>query len=161
MATPNYWAPTIPAGSFRVRLPVVWLLIAAAASASAQPAGVEPLAREYLKNPTQAARAGLLKFAQQHPKDSDGALALLAIAHSDIEAKRETESVVELQGLDRRLPKIADYVAFLTATAQFNLKQDDAAAKSAAPAWTIPVKSPLASRAAMLAAKALTRVGKP
>ena len=135
-------------------LPAVTLYAQTAAS-------VEPLVRDYFKNPTQAGRAGLVKFAQQHPNDSDGALALLAVAQSDIDAKREAEAIGELKALDKRLPKISDYVAFLNATAQFNLKQDDAAAKAAAPAWTSPVKSPLAARAAMLAAKALTRAEKP
>ena len=164
MAILNYWAPTTLVRWFSLRpVPVLkaasFLLCAAALCA--QTAGLEPLARDYFKNPTLANRAGLLKFAQQHPKDSDGALALLAVAQSDIDAKREVEAIAELKGLDRRLPKIADYVAFLTSTAQFNLKQDDAAAKSAAPAWTNPVKSPLGPRAAMLAARALTRAEKP
>ena len=120
---------------------------------SAQTPGVEPLAREYFKNPTLAGRAGLIAFSQRHPKDLDGALALLAVAQSDIDAKRESEALLELKGLDKRLPKIADYIAFLAATADFNLKQDAAAAKAAIPAWTYPVKSPLVSRAAMLAAE--------
>ena len=153
MATKNYWAPITLVRWFSLAL--------AAAALHGQTAGVEPLARDYFKNPTQAGRAGLLHFAQLHAKDSDGALALLAVAQSDIDLKREAEAIAELKGLDKRLPKIADYVAWLTATAHFNLKQDELAAKSAAPAWTNPVKSPLAARAAMMSAKALTRAWKP
>ena len=154
MATPNYWVPTT-----RVR----WfsLLALAVVALSAQTAGIEQQTRDYFKNPTLAGRASLLKFAVAHGKDSDGALALLAVAQSDIDGKREAEAIGELKGLDKRLPKIADYVAFLTATAQFNLKQDEAAAKSASPAWVNLVKSPLAARSAMLAVKALTRAEKP
>jgi len=37
--------------------------------------------------------------------------------------------------------------------AQSELKQDEAAAKSAAPAWTIPGETPSPARAAILAAK--------
>jgi len=59
--------------------------------------------------------------------------------HSDIEAKREAESVVwNCKALiSGRLPKIR-LVAFLTATAQSNLKQDEAAAKSRCSSLDIP-----------------------
>ena len=154
MATQNYWVPTIRVNWFSV-------LLLAGASLYGQAAGVEPQVREYFRNPTLAGRAGLLKFAQLHAKDSDGALALMAVAQSDIDGKRELDAIAELKGLDKRLPKISDYVAWLTATAQFNLKQDEAAAKSASHAWTHTVKSPLAARSAMLAARALTRAEKP
>lgn len=157
MATPTYWARITPAR---------WFSLFALTAALSTAQTVEQQTRDYFRNPTLAARATLFKFAQAHPKDSDGALALLAVAQSDIDAKREPDAIAELKGLAHRLPKIADYVAFLTATAQFNLKQDVEAAKSAAPAWvnektTHSVKSPLTSRAAMLAAKALTRAEKP
>ena len=122
---------------------------------------VEQQVRDYFRNPTLAARTNLLKFSQQHPKESDGAMALLSVAQSDIDAKREAEAIGELKGLDKRLPKIADYVAYLTATAYFNLKQDLEAAKAGAPAWSGHVKSPVGPKAAILAAKALTRAEKP
>ena len=160
MATQNCWVRTIPGRRFRVRSNVAVCALASLA-VYAQTVGVEPQAREYFKNPTLSGRASLLKFAQAHPKDSDGALALLAVAQSDIDGKREGESIGELKGLEKRLPKLADYVAFLSATAYFNLKQDLEAAKAAAPAWSVALKSPMAAKASMLAAKALTRAEKP
>jgi soluble lytic murein transglycosylase len=138
-----------------------FFVIAAAAAIMAQTPGVEPLARAYFRNPTEAGRAGLLQFAAAHPRELDGALALLAVAQSDIDAKRETEALAELNGLDKRLAKIADYVSYLTAMAQFNTKQDEEAARSAAQAWNGAVRSPLGPKAAMLAAKALLRIEKP
>lgn len=131
-----------------------------AAAAAAQT--VEPLARAYAKGPTQAGRAELVAFAQRHAKDADGALALLAVAHSDIEAKREAEAVAELKGLETRLPKIADYIAYLTAQALYQSRQDAAAAQAASRALAAAtVKSPISNDAAMLAARALLRLEKP
>lgn len=157
MEIPNCSARITQARWFKTSLIAAILSV----TALAQSVGVEPLAREYFKNPTLAGRTGLLHFSQQHLKDSDGALALLAVAQSDIDAKRDLEALAELKGLEKRLSKIADYVAFLTATAQFDLKEYEHAAKSASLTWTIPEKSPLISRAAMLAAKALTQAEKP
>ena len=68
---------------------VLFLLLAASP--------VEPLARAYRQNATAANRSALASFAAQHPGDTDGALALLALAGADLDADRDAAAdIVDL-----------------------------------------------------------------
>ena len=121
---------------------------------------VEPLARAYRLKPSTANRAALENFAVQHPRDADGALALLAIAGADVEAQRDPQQAVALLAkiAPTRLAKIPDHLAYFTAAAYYAALNDDAAVAAVAPVFqqTSP-KSPLIARAALLAGKAAIR----
>ena len=122
---------------------------------------VEPLARAYRQNATAVNRTALESFAAQHSKDADGALALLALAGADVEAQRDTAAVETLRRIQpARLSKISDHLAYLNATAYFAALNDAAAVDAVLPVFqqTMP-KSPLISRAALLAGKAAIRGG--
>jgi hypothetical protein len=107
-------------------------LIAGASFAASKPVrNVEALAREYHQKPTAANQSILIHYAASHPKDRSGALALLALANQDILAKRTLDAVTRLKAAAPRLKPIADYVAYLTALAQFDLGDDKGAAASA------------------------------
>jgi soluble lytic murein transglycosylase len=117
---------------------------------------VEPLARAYRQNATPANRAALETFAAQHPRDTDGALALLAIAGADVDAQRNAQAIEALRKIQpARLGKVQDHLAYVTAAAYSGAGNDAAAVDSLAPVFqqTAP-KTPLASRAAILGAKA-------
>jgi soluble lytic murein transglycosylase len=137
-------------------------LIAAASFAASTPVeGVEALARAYHLKPTAANQAVLIRYAAAHPKDRSGALALLALANQDLLAKRTLDAVTRLKAASARLKPIADYVAYLTALAQFDLGDDKGVTASADNVFTVERKAPLAGQAAILAARAWTRAGEP
>jgi soluble lytic murein transglycosylase len=88
---------------------------------------LESVARAFVSKPTPANRSALAAFAKAHSRDTDGALALLALAVTDLENGRAAEALHTLTGLDRRLPRLADYVAHFTARALVDLDRKDEA----------------------------------
>lgn len=124
---------------------------------------VEPLARAYRQTPSTANRSALETFAVQHPRDTDGALALLALAGADTDASRSAAALEALRKLaPARLAKIQDHLAYIQAAAYFAAENDAAAIEALTPVFqqTSP-KSPLLTRAAMLAGRAAIRAGQP
>jgi soluble lytic murein transglycosylase len=121
---------------------------------------LEKLARAYREHPTTRNRAVLDQYAARH-KDASGALALLALASEDVLQKRSAEAVARLRSAEPRLKPIADYAAFLTASAQFDLGDDRAVLSSIETVFAATPKSPLNGRAALLAANAWVRSGEP
>ncbi len=63
--------------------------------------------------------------------------------------------------LDGSLPDLADYVAWLRASAYHALENSEAAIQSVAPVWSQPIASPLSARATMLAAAAYMKLEQP
>jgi soluble lytic murein transglycosylase len=124
---------------------------------------VEPLARAYRESPSAVNRAALERFADQHPRDADGALALLAIAGADVEAQRNSQAREILRKLtSARLPKISDHLAFVAVSAAFGMENDAAAIEAAGPVFEQSTpKSPLVARTAALVGKAAIRAGQP
>lgn len=121
---------------------------------------LEPLARAHRKTPNPATRGALLNYASRHGKDANGGLALLVVGSVDIEAGRFADAVQHLQLAAKRLPQLNDFTSYFIAQAQAGLKES-AAAKTAARVWEATPKSPLISRAVVLAAKAEVDAGKP
>jgi soluble lytic murein transglycosylase len=75
------------------------------------------------------------------------------------EGKRYAEAISTLAPLAKRLPKLADYVLWFTASAQFESKNFAAVPKILEPVWKQTPVSPLAARALLLAAKADLQTG--
>lgn len=154
---PHFWVWSILDRLFRPSV----LAALAALPLLAAPGAIETLARAYRDKPTAANRAALERFAASHPRDPDGALALLSIGATAAANNQSSEALAALRRLGKRLPSLADYQAFAEAQARFD---DDAsgAVKSAelVAAFSQP-KSPLAARAALLAARAWIGANEP
>lgn len=114
-----FWAPSIRA---------LWCSAFALVAAAQSP---EPLARTLRTTPSVAARTALTNYAKAHPKDTNGALALLALAVHDIEAKMPERAIATLKQVRPRLPQLRDYVDYFLAQAQFNANQFEEAAETA------------------------------
>ena len=88
-------------------------------------------------------------------------LADLKAAASALDAKGYSAAAASLNGLAQRLPKLADYVAWLEASTQFGLKNYAAVAPALDPVWKQTPPSPLAAKAYLLAAQAAVQKGSP
>jgi soluble lytic murein transglycosylase len=154
-----YWATTIRARwSSRAVCGAFALLVAASCCGGAT---LESLTRAFQKKHTPANRAALLRFAEAHPKDTDGALALLTLAIAERRDGQPVEALAHLARTRARLPRLADYVAYYSAAAKFDLGQFAVAARELDPVWNNAAPSPLTGDAAMLAARAWQQAGKP
>lgn len=86
-------------------------------------------------------------------------LADFKAAASAFENKNYTAALSSANGLAKRLPKLADYAAWLSASAQFGLKNYSAVAAALDPVWKQTPPSPLAAKAYILAAQAEIQSG--
>ena len=98
--------------------------------------------------------AHLALFAQ-------GAPARLAHAIDQFENRKYAESIQELKTVQPQLPKLADYVALYLASSRLELKDFAQARKDLAVFRNLSAPSPLAARATLVEAKALTETGSP
>ena len=78
----------------------------------------------------------------------------LKSAVAALQSNREASAAAMLKGLDRKLPKIADYIAWFRATAEFNIGNYAAVPAALEPVWSQKPTSPLIGRAALLGAQA-------
>src|ERR1044071_1887183 len=88
-------------------------------------------------------------------------LSKLAAGVQAYERKDYRAAVTSLQGLETRLPKLADYAAYYLAAAGVEGKISDDVTAELGAVWSAPVSSPLAANAAMVAASGLITAGKP
>jgi soluble lytic murein transglycosylase len=96
-------------------------------------------------------------FAQSHAP----APAKLAVGIAAYERKDYAGAIAALQGLDVRLPKLSDYAAYYLAAARIDSKTQNDVTADLAPVWSAAVASPLAGRAALVAANGLVAAEKP
>ncbi|MDP9112813.1 MAG: transglycosylase SLT domain-containing protein [Acidobacteriota bacterium] len=82
------------------------------------------------------------------------AVSELRSAIAALQSNREAAAAAALKSLDRKLPKIADYIAWFRATAEFSAGNYAAVATALDPVWSQTPTSPLIGRAALLAAQA-------
>ena len=92
---------------------------------------------------------------------SDPALTLLRLASTELEQKRYPQAVRHLREAQAKLPKIADYLAYSLASAQFELRDFPAVIRELQPVWNSSIPSPLVPNAALLAARAHLQNGAP
>src|ERR1051326_62151 len=135
------------------------LTITAAAAISAQP--LDTLARNYHDRPTAANRAAVLSYANAHPKDISGALALLVGGAGEMEGRQYKDAVTHLREAEKRLPNLSDYPAYLKAAAQYQLHEIDKVEKELKPVWDNSPTSPLTVKAIVLEANAYIHTGEP
>ena len=139
---------------------VVAVLVLALCAGPLRAQSLEALASAYRKNPRPAARATLLRYASAHPKDVNGALALLATGVTELEQQQYADALPHLKAAAERLPRLDDYTAYFIAQAEFGLGNEPAA-QSLAAVWDQNPKSPLISRGALLAAQGFVRANEP
>jgi soluble lytic murein transglycosylase len=77
------------------------------------------------------------------------------------EDKRDAAAIGLLKPLGKRLPKLADYVAWFYASAEFESQNYAAVPKALEPVWNQTPASPLGARAVILAAKAYQQIDRP
>jgi soluble lytic murein transglycosylase len=88
-------------------------------------------------------------------------LADLKAGATSLDAKRYSSAIAALEALPKRLPKLADYVSWFLANAQFESQNYAAVPKALEIVWKQSPPSPLAARAVLLAARAYTQNGEP
>ena len=104
---------------------------------------------------TAAAVAGVtLSLGAQGDPATD-----LKYAVAALQANRPAAALAGLRPLAKSLPRIGDYVAWFTATAEFNLENYTSVPQLLEPVWTQSPPSPLAGRAAMLGSQAYQMSG--
>jgi soluble lytic murein transglycosylase len=129
------------------------------ALAHSQP--LDTLARDYHDNPGPRTHTAVLAFANAHPKDVNGALALLVLGSVELDAKQFNDAAIHLKAAAKRLPTLADYPAYLEAAAQFELRRFDEALKTLKPVWDNSPASPLVVKAILLEANAYLNTAEP
>ena len=89
----NYLAPIIPVRWFNMnRLAALACLCAASVSAQS----LESLGASYRKTPNPRTRAALLRYANAHPSDKNGALALLALGATEVDERQFGDALKHL-----------------------------------------------------------------
>ena len=111
---------------------------------------LETLAENYRKTPNPKTRAAVIRFAGAHPSDKPGALALLLLGATEIDQRQFGDALQHLKAAEKRLPKLADYVGYLSAVCRFNLREFPAVEKTLEPVWKSAPASPLIAQSAGL-----------
>jgi soluble lytic murein transglycosylase len=83
----------------------------------------------------------------------------LKAAVGALQSKHEAAAIAILKGLDRKLPKLADYVAWFRASAEFSAENYAGVPAQLEPVWAQSPTSPLIGRAALLGAQAFEQTG--
>ncbi len=146
------WEVSILGGWYKIALTTLLPALAALAQ------GPESLERAYRDSPTLARARALQSYATAH-KDANGALAHFTLGVVAFEQKRFPDAVLQLEAAQTRLPKIADYIAYYLAAARLETGDNAAAARAAATAGSVPVRSPWAGKAVVLQARGLAASG--
>jgi soluble lytic murein transglycosylase len=154
LSIPGLWfSPAALTSLYRAARPLALGALCATLVFAAAAPGPAALARACRETPSPAHRAQLERYAAAHPKDNDGALARLALGIAAYEQKDYDAAISSLSAAGRRLPKLADYVAYYLAAARIEAK--DATVNARDLDAVRSVSSPLASPAAVLEARAL------
>ena len=88
-------------------------------------------------------------------------LALLRAGIAEQGGKQPAAAIRDLKAVRKRLPQLADYIAYSLAAAEFDLNDFDAAIRELGPVWTNVPPSPLSGEAALVAARAQKQSGRP
>jgi soluble lytic murein transglycosylase len=148
MMSRRFWDPTIQA---------LWFSLALAAiTPCALAVSLDQLGRAYVSKPVLTNRAPLAAFAKAHPRDRDGAIALLTLAVADVDNGRAAEALENLRASRARLAAIGDYVSHYTAKALLALDRKAEALPELESVIAAQPPSPLRGTSVILAATLLT-----
>src|SRR6266567_3793215 len=146
---PTCLVPIIPARWSRLARAIA-LVSFCAISVSAQ--SLDVLASNYRKTPTPKTRSALLSFANAHSNDKNGSLAFLVLGATEIDQRQFGDALQHLKAAQKHLPKLADYIAYLSAVAQSELREFPETEQTLAPVWQFTPASPLAGKSVALEA---------
>jgi soluble lytic murein transglycosylase len=123
---------------------------------------LDALADRYRKAPTAAsARAAVLRYAQTHRTDQNGALALLLLGATETDQRQFGDALAHLKAAGKRLPELADYTAYLSGVAESGLRQFADTESTLQPVWQSTPASPMVTKAALLQAESFLEGGNP
>src|SRR5271163_4427924 len=135
---------------------VHWLSLAAVAGigvAAASAQSLEAIADRYRKTPNATTRAAVLRYAEGHRTDKNGALALLLLGATEDDQRQFGDALTHLKAAAKRLPELADYAAYLSAVAESGLRQFNDTEPALQPVWKSTPASPLVTKAVLLQAE--------
>jgi len=159
MMTRACWARNIRGRWFRPA--PLFLLVWLAAGLAQSSAPLSSLARAYRESPTPARRDALLRFAMAHPKDTEGALALLVLGATETAQGRSSQASEWLAAASPRLPQLRDYVSSHWARALSAQQRHKEALNQLQTVLNFTPVSPLTGEAVLLAAQAHLALGEP
>ncbi len=128
-------------------------------AASAQ--SLEAIADRYRKTPNAVTRAAVLRYAERHRNDHSGALALLLLGATEDDQRQFGDALTHLKAAGKRLPELADYVAYLSAVAEAGLRQFNDTEAALRPVWQSTPASALVTKAVLLQAESYMQGGNP
>ena len=134
------------------------LLVFCALGASAQT--LDALAATYRKTPNPRTRAAVLRYAELHRSDQNGALALLALGATEVDQRQFGDALKHLQSAQKRLPQLADYVDYLSAVCDSEMRDFSGVEQTLEPLWRFSPATPLVGKAVVLQANADIEDGK-
>jgi soluble lytic murein transglycosylase len=108
-----------------------------------------------------ASTGAALSISAQSQSLQSNAGSELKAAVDAVQSNRTTAAIAILKGLDRKIPKLADYVAWFRASSEFSAGNYAAVPASLEPIWTQSPGSPLTARAALLGAQAYEQTANP
>ena len=150
--------PTIRARSFNrstalalaLGAPVIAVALTATLAFAAPLSPLETIAANYRKAPNARTRAAVLRYANAHPKDESGALALLVLGSTEVDQRQFGDALRHLQAAGKRLPKLADTIGYLSAECQAELRDFAATQTSLQPVWNAAPASQWVPKAVIL-----------
>jgi soluble lytic murein transglycosylase len=122
---------------------------------------LEAVADHYRKAPSATTRAAVLRYAEAHRSDKDGALALLLLGATEDDQRQFGDALTHLKSAAKRLPELADYTAYLSAVAESGLRQFNDTEPALQPVWHSTPASPLVTKAVLLQADSYLQGGNP
>ena len=122
---------------------------------------LEAVADRYRKTPNASTRAAVLRYAEAHRSDKNGALALLLLGATENDQRQFGDALTHLKSAAKRLPELADYVAYLSAVAESGLRQFNDTEPALRPVWESTPASPLGTKAVLLQAESYLQGGNP
>ncbi len=152
---PGLWSKSWAIGFWRLAA----VVCACAVVVSAQ--SLEAVADRYRKTPNAVTRAAVLRYAEAHRSDKNGALALLLLGATENDQRQFGDALTHLKLAAKRLPELADYVAYLSAVAESGLRQFNDTEPALRPVWQSTPASPLGTKAVLLQAESYLQGGNP
>jgi peptidoglycan lytic transglycosylase len=148
-------------------IPVRWFSVSRLAAIAGLCAVVLPaqsldaLADRYRKTPTASARAAVMRYAERHRRDKNGALALLLLGAKENDQHQFGDALTHLKAAQKRLPELADYDAYLSAVAESGLREFNDTEATLQPVWQSMPASPLVTKSVLLQAESYLQGGNP
>jgi soluble lytic murein transglycosylase len=122
---------------------------------------LDAVADRYRKTPSATTRGAVLRYAEAHRADKNGALALLLLSATENDQRQFGDALTHVKSAGKRLPELADYTAYLSAAAEFGLRQFSDTETALQPVWQFTPASPLVTKSVLLQAESYLQGGNP